>query len=58
LRVWSGKPYPLGATWDWKGVNFTLFSENTTSMELLLYKAKSAKGPKERIPFNEKTGDI
>ena len=24
--VWRGKPYPLGATWDGKGVNFALFS--------------------------------
>ena len=27
LRVWPGRPYPLGATWDGTGVNFALFSE-------------------------------
>jgi pullulanase/glycogen debranching enzyme len=27
-------------------------------VELLLYEAKTAKGSNERIPFNEKTGDI
>jgi pullulanase/glycogen debranching enzyme len=26
LRVWPGTPYPLGATWDGRGVNFALFS--------------------------------
>ncbi len=28
MRVWPGRPYPLGATWDGAGVNFALFSEN------------------------------
>jgi isoamylase len=58
MRVWPGKPYPLGATWDRKGVNFALFTENATSVELLLYETKGSKEPKERIPFKEKTGDI
>ncbi|MFN6455701.1 MAG: glycogen debranching protein [Nostoc sp. EfeVER01] len=33
----SGKPYPLGATWDGKGTNFALFSENATNVELCLF---------------------
>ena len=33
-RVWPGSPYPLGATWDGSGVNFALFSENATQVEL------------------------
>ncbi|MGK7392329.1 MAG: glycogen debranching protein GlgX [Candidatus Cyclobacteriaceae bacterium M2_1C_046] len=36
--VYPGKPYPLGATWDGKGVNFALFAENATGVELCLYK--------------------
>ncbi|SFD87610.1 glycogen debranching protein GlgX [Spirosoma endophyticum] len=32
-----GKPYPLGATYDGEGVNFTLFSENATAVHLCLY---------------------
>ena len=28
MRVWPGRPYPLGATWDGAGVNFALFSEH------------------------------
>ena len=27
LRVLPGSPYPLGSTWDGKGVNFAIFSE-------------------------------
>ena len=37
MRVWRGNPYPLGATWDGKGVNFALFSENGTGLELCLF---------------------
>ena len=32
-----GHPYPLGATWDGEGVNFALFSENATSVDLCLF---------------------
>ena len=27
VRVWPGRPYPLGATWDGAGTNFAVFSE-------------------------------
>ena len=37
MRVWPGHPYPLGATWDGAGVNFALFSENATKVELCLF---------------------
>ena len=37
LAVWSGKSYPLGATWDGEGVNFALFSENAQRVELCLF---------------------
>jgi isoamylase len=38
-RITSGQPYPLGATWDGKGVNFALFSANATKVELCLFDA-------------------
>lgn len=38
-RIRSGHPYPLGATWDSKGVNFALFSANATKVELCLFDA-------------------
>jgi len=37
--VWPGKPYPLGATWDGKGVNFALFSKHAEAVELCLFDA-------------------
>ena len=32
LRVWPGRPNPLGATWDGGGVNFAIFSEHATQV--------------------------
>ena len=54
-RVWPGKPYPLGATWDGRGVNFALYSENATSVELCLFDSADAVTESERIPLTEKT---
>ena len=34
MRVWPGHPYPLGADWDGEGVNFAIFSENASGVEL------------------------
>ncbi len=39
-RLWPGAPYPLGATWDGKGVNFALFSANAERVELCLFDEK------------------
>ncbi|ACB75293.1 glycogen debranching protein GlgX [Opitutus terrae] len=36
-KVWKGHSYPLGATWTGSGVNFSLFSENATGVELCLF---------------------
>jgi isoamylase len=37
MQVWPGKPYPLGATFDGAGTNFSLFSEPATRVELCLF---------------------
>ena len=39
MRVWPGKPSPLGATWDGMGVNFAIFSENAERVELCLFES-------------------
>ena len=39
-RVWPGSPQPLGATWDGKGVNVAIFSENAERVELCLFHEK------------------
>src|SRR3569623_1257786 len=55
---YPGKPFPLGASWDGKGVNFTIFSENATGVELCLFKSPSDELEFERIPVTEHTGHI
>jgi isoamylase len=37
MNVLPGSPYPLGATWNGRGVNFALYSENATEVELCLF---------------------
>jgi glycogen operon protein len=36
-RFSDGAPAPLGAVWDGKGVNFALFSQHATAVELCLF---------------------
>jgi glycogen operon protein len=57
IRVWPGEPYPLGATWDGRGVNFALFSENAERVELCLY---DRRGRRElmRVGIEQCTHDV
>ncbi len=55
MRVWPGQPYPLGATWDGEGVNFALFSENATHVELCLFDRPRGAEEIARIPVRERT---
>ena len=55
LRVWPGKPYPLGATFDGAGVNFSLFSEHATKVELCLFDNVDDTTETHRIALPEHT---
>lgn len=37
MHVKPGSAYPLGATWDGQGVNFAIYSENASKIELCLF---------------------
>ena len=50
--VGPGEPYPLGATWDGQGVNFALYSEHATRVELCLF---DDEGRETRLPLKEQT---
>ena len=54
-RVWPGRPYPLGATWDGSGTNFALYSENATKVELCLFNSPDDTKEAARIPLPEST---
>ena len=55
MRVWPGRPYPLGATWDGAGVNFALFSEHGAKVELCLFDSAEAGAESTRITMPEQT---
>ena len=56
-RIRPGKPFPLGATWDGEGVNFALYSEHATGVQLCLFD-ESGETEIERIPLREVTAHI
>ena len=56
-RVLEGRPFPLGATWDGRGVNFALFSANATKVELCLF-GRFGDKEVERIELPEFTDEI
>ncbi len=58
MRVWPGRSYPLGATWDGAGVNFALFSENATKVELCLFDSPDAARESHRIDIKEQTDQV
>src|SRR5260370_14837274 len=49
----AGSPFPRGAHWDGQGVNFSLFSENSESVELCLFDASGSNA--RRIRIRERT---
>jgi isoamylase len=55
VTTWLGYPYPLGATWRGNGVNFSLFSERATSVDLCLFDSVDARQENIRIPVTERT---
>ena len=58
VKTWLGYPYPLGATWMGNGVNFAIFSEHATGVELCLFDNIEATEENFRIPVTERTDQI
>ena len=54
----AGKPYPLGATWDGSGVNFALFSEHATRVELCLFDRPEHHSEASRVELAETTDQV
>ncbi|HEX6403415.1 MAG TPA: glycogen debranching enzyme, partial [Pseudonocardiaceae bacterium] len=53
--MWPGNPYPLGASYDGAGTNFSLFSEIADRVELCLI---DHHGGESRIPLDEVDGFV
>jgi isoamylase len=55
MNLWPGQPFPLGATYDGNGANFSLFSEIAEQVELCLF---DDDGTEERVVLPEITAFI
>ncbi|HEY6458902.1 MAG TPA: glycogen debranching protein GlgX, partial [Polyangiaceae bacterium] len=55
MKTRPGVPYPLGATWDGDGVNFALYSEHATGVDVCLF---DENGVERRIPLRERTAFV
>lgn len=53
MKIWPGTPYPLGASFDGAGTNFSMFSESAEKVELCLFDSEDRE---ERVQLTEVTG--
>jgi len=58
VRLWPGQPYPLGATWNGLGVNFAIYSEHATRVELCLFDSVEATRESARVALSEQTNMV
>jgi len=58
MQTRPGRPYPLGATWDGAGVNFCLFSEHATRVELCLFSEDGRAKSETRVALTEYTDKV
>ena len=58
IRMWPGSPYPLGATWDGRGVNFAIYSECAEKVDLCLFESAEAKNESVCISLTEQTDQV
>ena len=56
-RLQAGRPWPLGATVDGDGVNFAVFSDHASQIDLCLFDA-SGGTELERLPLPGRSGDV
>jgi glycogen operon protein len=56
--VYPGEPFPLGATWDGNGVNFALYAENATGVDLCLFNPANEDSESIRIRVRERSNHV
>jgi len=57
-KKYTGYPFPLGATWDGNGVNFSVFSDNATGVEVCLYDHADDAQPSACIQMTDRTYSV
>lgn len=55
MQIKPGNPYPLGANYDGKGVNFAIFSEHAEGVDLCLFDKERRE---TRIPLRHRTAFV
>src|SRR4051812_25425829 len=55
MRLWPGSPFPLGASYDGGGTNFSVFSEAADRVELCLFESD---GTEVRVDLPETTAQV
>ncbi len=55
VRAWPGSPFPLGATWNGEGVNFAIYSEHATRIDLCLFDDAGSQVERIRVPLVDRT---
>jgi len=58
LKVYPGNSFPLGASWDGQGVNFAIYTENATDVEICLYRNATDDKAYAQIKMPEHYGHI
>jgi glycogen operon protein len=58
IEIWPGNPFPLGATYDGKGVNFAVYSEAATRIDVCLFDRADPKRQVERFTLPDHTEHV
>jgi isoamylase len=58
VKTFRGYSHPLGATWTGNGVNFAIFTEHATGVELCLFDSVNDTEENVRIPLREHTDHV
>jgi glycogen operon protein len=58
FTIYPGSSFPLGATWDGQGVNFALFAENATGVDLCLFKSTEESTEWKKIKIKERDNHV
>lgn len=58
ISVYPGSPYPLGATYDGIGVNFAVYADNATGVELCLFANEKDEAESIKIKLTERSHHV
>ncbi|HXS36837.1 MAG TPA: glycogen debranching protein GlgX [Flavipsychrobacter sp.] len=58
FTAYLGQPFPLGSTWDGKGVNFSVYAENATGVDLCLFNSIEEDEEYIKLKMIERSGNV